>query len=81
MVERFNRTLKEQAIYGRVFRTVGDVRNAVLQFREQYKQKTTELINQFVVFWCSWRLEKLGYKTPLEAREQYTTEGLKQAAA
>lgn len=67
VVERFNRTLKEQAIYGRVFRTLDDVRNAVLQFREQYNR--------------SWRLEKLGYKTPLEAREQYTTESLNQAAA
>ena len=57
VVERWNRTLKEQAIYGRVFHTLADVRAAVAAFVERYNQ-------------C-WRLEKLAYRTPLEAREQY----------
>ena len=57
VVERWNRTLKEQAIYGRVFQNLADVRAAVAAFVERYNQ-------------C-WRLEKLAYRTPLEAREQY----------
>lgn len=57
VVERWNRTLKEQAIHGRVFRNLADVRAAVAQFVERYNQ--------------SWRLEKLGYQTPVEARQQY----------
>ena len=57
VVERWNRTLKEQAIYGRVFHNLADVRAAVAAFVERYNQ-------------C-WRLEKLAYRTPLEAREQY----------
>ena len=57
VVERSNRTLKEQAIYGRVFGTLDDVRVAVAAFVERYNQ--------------SWRLEKLAYRTPIEAREEY----------
>ena len=57
VVERWNRTLKEQAVYGRVFHNLADVRAAVAEFVERYNQ-------------C-WRLEKLAYRTPLEAREEY----------
>ena len=57
VAERWNRTLKEQAIYGRVFQRLDDVRAAVADFVERYNQ--------------SWRLEKLGYQTPIEAREAY----------
>ena len=63
VVERWNRTLKEQAIYGRVFQHLDDVRAAVAEFVKHYHQ--------------SWRLEKLGYQTPIEARERYE---LRQAA-
>jgi len=63
VVERWNRTLKEQAIYGRVFRSLADVHAAVDEFVERYNQ--------------DWRLEKLAYRTPLEAREEYE---LRQAA-
>ena len=59
----WNRTLKEQAVYGRVFRNLADVRAAVAEFVERYNR-------------C-WRLEKLAYRTPLEAREEYE---LRQAA-
>ena len=55
MAERWNRTLKEQAIHGRVFQHLEDVRAAVAAFVEQYNQ--------------SWRLEKIAYQTPIEARE------------
>ncbi|MDP6579694.1 MAG: integrase core domain-containing protein, partial [Vicinamibacterales bacterium] len=63
VVERWNRTLKEQAIYGRVFQNLDEVRAAVAAFVERYNE--------------SWRLEKLAYQTPIEAREEYE---LRQAA-
>ena len=63
VIERWNRTLKEQAVYGRTFQNLADVRAAVAEFVERYNR-------------C-WRLEKLAYRTPLEAREEYE---LRQAA-
>ncbi len=57
VAERFNRTLKEQAIHGRIFRTLEDVRAAVATFVEDYNEH--------------WRPEKLEYKTPVEARQEY----------
>jgi len=57
VAERFNRTLKEQAIHGRVFRNVEEVRVAVTEFKERYNQH--------------WRLEKLSFMSPLEARQAY----------
>lgn len=56
VAERFNRTLKEQTIHGRIFRNLEEVRAAVAEFVERYNRE--------------WRLEKLGYQTPLEAREE-----------
>ena len=63
VAERWNRTLKEQAIHGRIFQNLEAVRAAVANFVERYNQ--------------TWRLEKLGYHTPIEAREEYE---LRQAA-
>jgi len=63
VAERWNRTLKEQAIHGRLFQNLEDVRVAVATFVKQYN--------------TTWRLEKLGYHTPLEAREEHE---LRQAA-
>ena len=60
VAERFIRTLKEQAIYGRIFRNVEEVREAVAAFVERYNQE--------------WRLEKLGFRTPLEARAERAQE-------
>jgi len=57
VAERFNRTLKEQAIHGRLFRNVEEVRVAVTEFRERYNRH--------------WRLQKLGFMSPLEARQAY----------
>ncbi len=57
VAERFNRTLKEQAIHGRVFRNLEEVRAAVTEFRDRYNRH--------------WRLEKLGFMSPLEARQAY----------
>lgn len=57
--ERFFRTLKEQVIYGRVFKNAEEVRQAVARFVESYNR--------------SWRLERLGYMSPLEYRQAYLT--------
>jgi len=53
VAERFNRTLKEQASHGRVFKNVEAVRAAVTEFKDRYNRH--------------WRLEKLGFMSPLEA--------------
>ena len=58
VAERFNRTIKEQAIQGRVFRDVEEVRRAVGAFVERYND--------------GWRMEKLGFLTPVEARLDYS---------
>lgn len=63
VAERFNRTLKEQAIHGRVFRNVEEVRTAVTEFKDRYNHH--------------WRLEKLGFMSPREARQAYA---MRQAA-
>ena len=59
VAERFFRTLKEQAIYGRIFKNVEEVRLAVADFVEAYNH--------------SWRLERLGYMSPIEFRKSYLT--------
>jgi transposase InsO family protein len=64
VVERFFRTLKEQAIYGRVFRNLEEVRQAVAEFVELYNNQ--------------WLIEKNGYRSPLAAREAYY--GVREAA-
>jgi transposase InsO family protein len=56
--ERFNLTLKQQAIHGHVFRNVEELRHAVADFVDRYN--------------AHWRLEKLGYLTPFEARQAAT---------
>ena len=57
VAERFNRTLKEQAIYGRVFRGVEDVREAVKTFVDLYNSE--------------WRVEKNAFKSPQESRRNW----------
>jgi transposase InsO family protein len=57
VAERFNRTLKEQAIHGRIFQNVEAVRAAVTDFKDRYNRH--------------WRLEKLGFMSPHEARQAY----------
>lgn len=57
VAERFNRTLKEQILNGRIFLNMEEIREAVGQFVEQYNQK--------------WLLAKLGYRSPQEARENH----------
>jgi putative transposase len=57
VVERFNRTLKEQVIYGRTYRNFNEVRAAVAAFVALYNSH--------------WKLEKLGFKSPLQFRQDY----------
>jgi transposase InsO family protein len=58
VAERFFRTLKEQVIYGRVFRTIEEVRQAVGAFVERYNQE--------------WRVEKNGFLSPAQIRATLT---------
>jgi putative transposase len=55
VAERFNRTLKEQAIHGHIFKNLEEVRAAAVAFKDRYNR--------------DWRLEKLGFMSPLEARQ------------
>jgi putative transposase len=57
VIERFWRTLKEQCIYGRVFKNLEEVEGVVKTFIANYNQL--------------WRIERLGFKTPIEARLAY----------
>ena len=55
-VERFIRTLKEQLLWVRVFQNVEELRCALAEFRERYNQR--------------WIVQRLGYLTPAQARQQ-----------
>jgi putative transposase len=57
VVERFNQHLKEQAIHGRVFNNVEEVRSAITTFMDRNNRH--------------WRLEKLDFRTPCKARQAY----------
>lgn len=55
-VERFIRTLKEQLQWVRVCQNVEELRCALAEFRERYNQR--------------WIVQRLGYLTPSQARQQ-----------
>ena len=55
--ERFFRTLNDQAIFGRIFRTAAEVRAAVSDFVARYNN-------------C-WRLARLGFRSPIEYRARH----------
>ena len=55
-VERFIRTLKEQLLWARTFQNVEELRQALAEFRERYNQR--------------WIVQRLGYLTPAQARQQ-----------
>jgi len=55
-VERFIRTLKEQLLWVRVFQNIEELRHALAEFRERYNQH--------------WIVQRLGYLTPAQARQQ-----------
>lgn len=54
VAERFNRTLKEQIIHGRIYRNIDELRDAVREFVERYN--------------AQWLVEKNGYLSPAQAR-------------
>jgi putative transposase len=55
-VERFIRTLKEQLLWVRTFQNVEELRQALAEFRDRYNQR--------------WIVQRLGYLTPAQARQQ-----------
>jgi transposase InsO family protein len=57
VAKRFSRTLKEQAIYGRIFQNSDAPRAAVARFVETYNQH--------------WLVAKLGHPSPTQARHEY----------
>jgi transposase InsO family protein len=66
VIERFFRTMKEQAIHGRVFQTIDEVRDAVRAFAALYN--------------AEWLIEKNGYRSPLDARAVWLDTTLRRAA-
>ena len=59
-IERFFRTLKEQLLWIRHFRDLEELRAALIEFRERYNHQ--------------WILGRLGYRTPTQARRDFTVE-------
>jgi putative transposase len=66
VAERFNKTLKEQVIYGRTYRNIEELRIAVTAFMERYNQH--------------WLVEKLGFRSPNQAYSDFYKEQPKAAA-
>jgi transposase InsO family protein len=66
VIERLFRTLTEQIIHGRVFRTIAEVREAVRDFVARYN--------------AEWLVEKNGYRSPLDARAARLDTNLSRAA-
>jgi len=58
VAERFNRTLREQVLNGRIFKSLDEVRRAVAAFVELYN--------------AEWLVEKLGFVSPSRARKAFT---------
>jgi putative transposase len=66
VIERLFRTLKEQAIHGRIFQTIDDVRDAVRAFVARYN--------------AEWLIEKNGHRSPAETRAAWQQEAFRRAA-
>jgi transposase InsO family protein len=56
-IERFFRTLKEQLLWIRHFRDLDELHAALAEFRDRYNHR--------------WILERLGYRTPAQARRDF----------
>ena len=59
-IERFFRTLKEQLLWIRRFRDLEALRTALIEFRDRYNHQ--------------WILERLDYRTPVQARRDFRLE-------
>ncbi len=66
VIERLFRTMKEQAIYGRVFQTSDEVRDAVRAFAALYN--------------AEWLIEKNRYRSPNDARAAWLDTTFRRAA-
>lgn len=66
VIERLFRTLKEQAVHGRVFQTIEEVRDAVRAFATRYN--------------AEWLIEKNGHRSPLDARAEWLDQTFTRAA-
>ena len=65
-IERLFRTLKEQAVHGRIFQTIDDVRQAVRAFVTRYN--------------AEWLIEKNGHRSPADMRAAWQEETFRRAA-
>src|SRR5690242_10364087 len=59
-IERFFRTLKEQILWVRRFHDLEELRAALTEFRDRYNH--------------NWILERLNYRTPVQARRDFAVE-------
>jgi len=66
VIERLFRTLREQTIHGRIFRTIDEVRDAVRAFVARYN--------------AEWLIEKNGYRSPAHMRVAWQQETIRRAA-
>ena len=66
VIERLFRTLKEQIVHGRIFQTIGDVRDAVRVFVARYN--------------AEWLIEKNGYRSPADMHTAWHEQTFRQAA-
>ena len=66
VIERLFRTFKEQVVYGRIFQTIEEVRDAVRAFAARYN--------------ADWLVEKNGFVSPAAARERWMAATSKLAA-
>ncbi len=65
-IERLFRTLKEQTVHGRIFQTIGDVRDAVRDFVARYN--------------AEWLIEKNGHRSPADMRAAWQQETFRRVA-
>jgi transposase InsO family protein len=66
VIERLFRTLKEQAIHGRIFQTIDEVRNALRAFADRYN--------------AEWLIEKNGHRSPIDRRAAWMDQITSRAA-
>ena len=59
-IERFFRTLKEQLLWLRCFADLEELRAALIEFQHRYNRH--------------WIIERLGYRTPVQARHDFNVE-------
>ena len=65
-IERLFRTLKEQVVHGRIFRTIDDVRDAARAFVARYN--------------AEWLIEKNGHRSPADMRAAWREQTFRRAA-